>query len=172
MNDYRFSKLQKGWFSAIENDSTKEIVNIDTASLGCSHQTEEIKVSVLDLELSNLLGRPTIVQVTLDLLANEKEVYVRTTSLGDKSAECICTFHTQYGGEKVNVWGKGSVAMSYDLGKPVWLSESHKEYTNTHEFILRHAIAMDLFKSATNKGYAGYRGYRPNKANISASKRI
>jgi len=168
MNDYRFSKPQKAWFSAIENDSTKEIINIDTTGLGCSHQTEEIKVSVLDYELSNLLGQPTIVQVTLDLLSNEKEVYVRTTSLGGKPAECLCTFHTQYGGEKVNVWGKGSVAMSYDLGKPVWLSESHTGYTNTPEFLLRHAIAMDLFKSATNKGYAGYRGYRPNKAYISA----
>lgn len=172
MNDYRFSKLQKAWFSAIENDTTKEVINIDTTGLGCSHQTEEIKVSVLDLELSNLLGQPTIVQVTLDLLANEKEVYVRTTSLGDKPANTICTFHTQYGGEKVNIWWKNEVGMSYDLGKPVWMRDGINKDSNSNEFLLRHAIAVDLFKSATNKGYAGYRGYRPNKANISATQKV
>lgn len=172
MNDYRYSKPQKAWFSAIENDSTKEIINYDTTGLGCSHQTEEVKVSVLDYELSDLLGQPTIVQVTLDLLANEKEVYVRTTSLGNKPAQSICTFHTQYGGEKVNVWWKNEVAMSYDLGKPVWLKAGINEDTNSNEFLLRHALAMDLFKSATNKGFAGYRGYRLNKAKVSASQKV
>jgi hypothetical protein len=172
MNEYRQSKMQRAWFASIENDPSKEIINTDTTGLGCSHQTEEIKVSVLDYKLSQVLGRPTIVQVTLDLLANEKEVYVRTTALGNKPAECICTFHTQYGGEKVNIWGKGSVAMSYDLGKPAWLAESLVEYTNTDEFIQRHALALDLFKSATNKGFAGYRGYRLNKSAISASQKV
>lgn len=164
--------MQKAWLTAIESDPSKEIVNIDLSSLARSQQTEEIKVSVIDYELSALLGCPSIVQVTLDLLANEKEVYVRTTSLGGKEAECICTFHTQYGGEKVNIWGEGMVAMSYDLGKPVWVAESLVEYTNTDEFILRHAIAKDLFKSASNKGYAGYRGYRLNKALISSQQKV
>jgi hypothetical protein len=62
--------------------------------------------------------------------------------------------------------------MSYDLGKPVWVAESLVEYTNTDEFILRHAIAKDLFKSASNKGYAGYRGYRLNKALISSQQKV
>lgn len=172
MNDYRFSKLQKAWFSAIENDTTKEVINIDTTGLGCSHQTEEIKVSVLDLELSNLLGQPTIVQVTLDLLANEKEVYVRTTSLGDKPANTICTFHTQYGGEKVNIWWKQEVGMSYDLGKPVWMRDGINKDSNSNEFLLRHAIAKDLFKSAIGGRFAGYRGWRANKTNISGLQKV
>lgn len=172
MSEYRFSKMQKAWFSAIENDTTKEVVNIDLSGRSFGEQTEEFKVSVLDYELSQVLGRPTIVQVTLDLLANEKEVYVRTTALGNKPAECICTFHTQYGGEKVNILGKGSVAMSYDLGKPAWIAEPLIEHTTTDEFILRHALAKDLFKSASNNGFAGYRGYRLNKSAISASQKV
>lgn len=172
MSNSRFSKFQKAWFTAIECDPTKEVIDTNLSSLAGYQQTEEIKVSVIDYDLSQVLGQPTIVQVTLDLLANEKEVYVRTTSLGNKSAECICTFHTQYGGEKVNIWGKGMVAMSYDLGKPAWVAESLVEHTNTSEFILRHAIAKDLFKSASNKGYAGYRGYRLNKSAISASQKV
>lgn len=172
MSEYRHSKMQRAWFASIENDPSKEIINIDLSSPARSQQTEEIKVSVLDYELSEVLGSPTIVQVTLDLLANEKEVYVRTTGLGEKAGERIASFHTGFGGEKVNIWLGESVAMSYDLGKSVWVSQHHIEQTNHQPFLTRHAIALDLFKSASNKGYAGYRGYRLNKSAISASKKV
>ena len=172
MSDHRYSSCQKAWFTAIECEKAKEIIYIDTSAPSRSTQTEEIKVGVLDHNLSNLLGQPTIVQVTLDLLANEKEVYVRTTALGNKPAECVCTFHTQFGGEKANIWWKNEVGMSYELGKPIWMRDGISTDSNSNEFLLRHAIAKDLFKSATHGGFAGYRGYRPNKAEISASQKV
>lgn len=173
MNDSRYSKLQKAWFTAIESDTTKEVINIDLSSQSCSNQTEEIKVSVLDYSLSQVMGQPTIVQVTLDLLANEKEVYVRTTSLGRKVGERIASFHTDFGGEKVNVWMDGSVAICYDLGKPVWRNSSLSEAIWAgEELTIRNAVAVDLFKSATNKGFSGYRGFRLTRASIFAEKKI
>lgn len=172
MSNIRFSKFQREWFTAIDCDKMKEVIETDLSSPSRSEQTEEIKVSVLDYELSDLLGQPTIVQVTLDLLANEKEVYVRTTGVGNKAGEKIASFHTGFGGEKVNIWWKNEVGMSYDLGKPVWMRDGINRDSNSNEFLLRHAIAMDLFKSATNKGFAGYRGYRLNKAKISASQKV
>ena len=173
MSEYRFSKMQKAWFSAIENDTTKEVVNIDLSGRSFGEQTEEFKVSVLDYELSQVLGQPTIVQVTLDLLANEKEVYVRTTGLGGKSGEKIASFHTGFGGEKVNIWMNDTPVWSYDLGKPAWRNpRTSDEELDSEPFETRHAIAVGLFKSASNKGYAGYRGYRLNKSAFSASKKV
>jgi hypothetical protein len=173
MSNLRNSKFQKAWLHSIECDPSKEVIDIDLSSQACSQQTEEIKVSVLDYELSQTTGQPTIVQVTLDLLANEKEVYVRTTSLGRKAGERIASFHTARGGEKVNVWMDGSVALCYDLGKPVWRSGSiAEEVWEGDELTIRSAIAIDLFKSATNGGYAGYRGYRLNNARFAGIKKV
>lgn len=173
MSNARFSKFQRAWFTAIECDPSKEVIDIDLSSPACSNQTEEIKVSVIDYELSQATGQPTIVQVTLDLLANEKEVYVRTTSLGKKAGERIVSFHTARGGEKVNVWMDGSVAICYDLGKPVWRSGSiSEEVWGSEELDLRSTIAIALFKSATNGGYAGYRGFRLARASVFAEKKI
>jgi len=173
MSNARFSKFQKAWFTAIECDTTKEVIDIDLSSLAGSQQTEEIKVSVIDYELSQVMGQPTIVQVTLDLLANEKEVYVRTTSLGRKAGERIASFHTCRGGEKVNVWMDGVVAICYDLGKPVWRSGTiADEVWGSEELLVRNAVAVDLFKSAKNEGYAGYRGFRLARASVFAQKKI
>lgn len=147
----RPTKAQVAWIKAIEDDSTKEVINVfDTSPVN-------LIVEILDHSLSLAFDGPVLVTVNLDLLANEKSVNIQKTGVRSRR---LIQWEDHGDREQTNIWHP------FNSSSPVYWDGTPGHYYNCVDASDRakgmiaktEIIARALFCSATTGGSPGYRG--------------
>lgn len=160
----RPTKAQVAWIKAIEDDSTKEVINVSEGS------PVNLSVEILDHALSLSFNGPVVVTVNLDLLANEKSVEIYKTGVQSRR---LISWQNHGDREQTNIWHP------FNPSSPVYWADTIGHYYNCVEAsdraksMIAHneAIARALFCSASNGGSPGYRGSKLTAASFGEAKK-
>ena len=160
----RPTKAQVAWIKAIEDDTTKEVINVSEGS------PVSLAVEVLDHSLSLSFNGPVLVTVVLDLLANEKSVEIQKTGVQSRR---LISWQDHGGREQTNIWHP------FNPSSPVYWDGTAGHYYNSVEandrskgmIAFNELVARALFCSTSTGGSPGYRGSKLTAASFSEAKK-
>ena len=161
---HRPTKAQVAWIKAIEDDTTKEVINVSEGS------PVSLSVEVLDHSLSLAFNGPVVVTVNLDLLANEKSVEIYKTGVQSRR---LISWQDHGDREQTNIWHP------FNPSSPVYWDGTAGHYYNCVDandrakgmIVHNEVIARALFCSASTGGSPGYRGSKLTAASCSEARK-